>query len=466
MHFPFTSGRTTALAVAVLMGGLSAGGCAPETPSRAPDVILIVVDTLRADHLTQYGYPRATSSGLADFAAQSTMFTRAYSTSSWTQPGVASLFTGLLPSSHQVVAQGTVLSPTFVTLAERLTQAGWSSAAFSGNMFIGSQTGYDQGFDHFTGHDGRVLAYPDATGMLTWVDNWLAGSDRRPEPLFLYFQPMNCHGPYKVPEERRADLLGREPDREFRYQGELMRAIVKHGDLAVRDQATPEILQSLTDQYDTAVRYSLDTVSELLDLLRSQDLYDGSVIVVTSDHGEELFDHGGFSHAYSLYEEVVRVPLWIKLPHQTRPATIDHPVSLIDIYPTIVEALNLDTTEELHGFSLLPLLTGDASSAPSSLRPILLETRWKERAIATSIRLGPYKLIDIESDYEGRQNVQLLFHLEDDPYERQNLAALHPEIVQSMGREMARVIVSGASPDTVESVVFDEEALEALGYLD
>jgi len=450
----------------LLLACLLAVGCTTDTKPQEPNVILIVVDTLRADHLTQYGYKRETSPGLAEFASHSTIFTRAYSTSSWTQPSVASLFTGLMPSSHQVVVQGAVLSSQFETLAERVSQAGWTSAAFSGNLFISGKSGYHQGFDYFVGHDGHVLAYPDVADMLTVVDSWLAGPDRGSTPWFLYFQPMNCHGPYNVPEEHQAELLGRKPDREFRYQGDLMQSIVRRGDVAARSEATPKFVQSLTDQYDTAVRYSLDTVGELLEMLRSRNLYENSLIIVTSDHGEELFDHGGFSHAYSLYEEVVRVPLWIKLPGQTRAATVDYPVSLIDIYPTILETLDLDLPEGLHGTSLLPFLESDTSRPPSNLRPILLETRWEERAIAAALRIGPFKLIDIRSNYEGQRDIQLLFNLEQDPAELENLAALHPEIAESMASELSQAIDPATSPEAVEKVEFDVEALRALGYVD
>ena len=452
--------------MALLLSCLLGAGCAADAPDDSRNVVLIVVDTLRADNLTHYGYSRATSSGLADFAAHSTLFSQAYATSSWTQPSVASLFTGILPSSHRVLIQGRVLSPDFETLAERLSRAGWSSSAFSGNLFIGSRTGSDQGFENFVGHDGDVLAYPDVADMLDSVDSWLVHPERAMPPLFLYFQPMNSHGPYTVPEERRDDLLGYEPDTNFRYRGEIMQSIVRDGNLEARARVTPEILQSLTDQYDTAVRYSLDSVGELLNLLKARNLYDDSLIIVTSDHGEELFDHGGFSHAYSLYEEVVRVPLWIKLPGQTRASQIDHPVSLLDIYPTVLDLFDLEASQDLHGTSLLPLLGKDTSSAPGSSRPILFETRWQNRAVAAGIRLGPYKLIDIRTDYEGRQDTQLLFNLENDPEELENLAAHQPEILESMVLELIRRIRPQASSEVPARVEFDPQALEALGYLD
>ncbi len=466
MRLPLIPGAKGLLRTCLLLAGLLSLACGGERPPTPPNVIVIVVDTLRADHLSHYGYTRETSPGLAEFAARATRFTRAYSTSSWTQPSIASLFTGLLPASHNVVVRGAVVSAELETVAERLAQSGWQTAAFSGNMLVGKLTGYDQGFGHFIAHEGNTLAYPDLSQIHATAERWLDDRADSPEPFFLYLQPMNCHGPYNVPAERQTDLLGYEPSREFEYRGEIMQSVVTGADLSAREQVTPELLQSLTDQYDTAIRYSLDTVGQLLQSLHSRELYDDSLIILTSDHGEELFDRGGFSHGYSLYEEVVRVPLWVKLPGQTRSVVVEHPVSLVDIYPTILDVLSLEIPAELHGISLLPLLDSDPATTPSSFRPILFETRWRDRAVAAAIRMGPYKMIDLRSNYEGRGNLQMLFDLENDPDELEDIAALHPEIVEPMVIELLRVLTAGENPNEVETVDLDPKALEALGYLD
>lgn len=444
---------------------VAAVACSLPGRSRRPDVVLVVVDTLRADHLTQYGYGRETSVGIDDFTADATAFARAYSTSSWTVPGVASLLTGLLPTRHGLVRQSAVMPDELTTLAETLSAAGWRSAGFSGNVFVGTRTGFDQGFEHFSGHERGVLAYPDVSAMLAQVEPWLQGLPNARTPIFLYFQPMNCHGPYRVPAERRADLLGRPPSDRFDYHGAPMKAILK-GDLAARASITSEVRESLTDQYDSAVRYSLDAVGKLLDLLRAEGRYADSLIIVTADHGEELFDHAGFGHAYSLFEEVVRIPLWIKLPEQTKASVVDRPVSLADLYPTILDVLDLAPPGDLDGASLLALLEHGADARGFERRPLVFDTRWKSRAVASAILLGSYKLIEIESDYAGRRDTRLLFDLDRDPGERYDLASSEPRTAEALAARL-QSLKEGFTPARETAVLgIEAEALEALGYVD
>lgn len=450
------------LAFAVL-----AVGCAKRDGDAPPDVVVIVVDTLRADHLTQYGYARDTSPELAEFAAHATRFTAAYSTSSWTQPSVASLFTGLLPFRHGVVKQSTRLPAELESLPAVLAESGWRTAGFSGNLFISEKTAFDRGFEHFRGHGGKVLVYPDVAEMTAWVDGWLELGRGRSAPSFVYFQPMNCHGPYRVPAEHRSDLLGREPDRTFDYNDELMEAILKKGDVAARERVTPEYLASLTDQYDTAVRYSMDAVAALLAKLREAGHYDDALVIVTSDHGEELFDHGGFGHAYSLFEEVVRIPLWVKLPGQVEGGVIDTAVSLVDLFPTILAATGLEERAGLDGRNLVPLLEGGGEAAGFRARPVVMDTRWKRRAVATAVRLGSMKLIEIESDYSGRENERLLFDLASDPAEAEDLSEREPETLEALAGALARAIATGEDGVEAESAEgLDVEVLRALGYVD
>lgn len=170
---------------------------------------------------------------------------------------------------------------------------------------------------------------------------------------------MNAHGPYRVPEEHQADLLGRSPRPGFRDYGNAMKAILREGRLGKRQAVGEALLTSLDEQYDTAVRYTLDQLAARFRSLERRGLYDDALIVLTSDHGEELFEHGGFSHGYSLHEELLRVPLSIKLPKQRTGVRVTSRVSLADVTPTVLDAVGLTwTTEALlgDGRSLLPIL--------------------------------------------------------------------------------------------------------------
>ncbi len=441
-----------------LLAGLCA--CSPGEETR-PDVILIVVDTLRADHLSHYGYDHPTAAPLDGFAEVSTRFERCHAPAPWTVPSVASLLSGLFTARHGMNTGGSKFGEDALLLPEVLQQHGWSTGGFSANPHISEPTRFDQGFDHFEGFAGKALAYPDITEMVAGAKEWLDGVNR---PFFLYLQPMNVHGPYRVPDDRRSELLGRPPGEEFRYLGEPMNGILK-GKVEQRADVSPEYVRSLTEQYDAAVRYTMDVLAELFDELRRRGVFDSSLIVLTSDHGEELFDHGGFSHGYSLHEEVLHVPLYVKLPFQTKGATVAESVGLTDVFPTLLDVLDLDVDVPLDGRSLLPHLTGSRGAAPS---PRLHETAWRKRCIARSIVEDGYKLIVVDANYEGRRDVEWLFELDRDPDEAEDLSEARPEVAARLRRSLTERFdaFSAQASSVPENVIeeLDRERLEALGY--
>lgn len=448
---------------AALLLTLVLAGCAAE-PER-PNVLIVVVDTLRADHLAAYGYERPTDGALAGFFGSATRFTEAYAPSAWTRPSVATLFTGLVPARHRAKIDGTNrLNPAALTLAEVLADAGWQTAGVSFNVEITRQTLFDQGFETFVDYQGGVLAYPDVSLMAEAASNWIAGAHG---PFFLYLQPMNVHGPYKVPPPSRTSLLGRPPSREFSYRSPPLTAIMA-GALEWRERVGPSYLSSLTDQYDTAIRYSMDSLGRILERLRELGRYDDTLIVVTSDHGEELYDHGGFSHAYSLYQEVVRVPLFIKLPQQNVGSVVEARVSLADLYPTVLAALDLPLERRVDGASLLPLLRSPGRAGGEE-RELIFELNNRERCAARGLLAGRYKLVHVETSYEGVEDRLLLFDLADDPGEQRDLAGELPEVAERMHARMIELFDRYEAealplPGGPEAEI-DEETLRALGYL-
>ncbi len=442
-----------------------------------PNVILVVVDTLRPDHLSQYGYPLETSPALDRFAAEATIFENAYATSSWTVPSVTSILSGLNPVRHRINERGMRLSKEIVTLAERLRDAGYLSAGFSDNIHISREARYDQGFDDFFDYEAtHAVAYPDMSKMMTRAGAWLKNNREEP-PLFLYLQPMNCHGPYRVPEAHQEVLLSRKPKDDFVYYGTAMDAIMT-GDLEQRRQISKADLISLGEQYDTAIRYTTDHIGELFRLLRSLKLWDNSLVILASDHGEELFDHGGFSHGYTLYNEVVRVPLMIKLPGQRTSIHRDALVSLMDIYPTVLAALGLKR-QRTDGLSLLPFFnvvnqdikietSGDKGRL--NYRDLLLTLYWKSRGNISALLNRRFKYLSVKRDYTGRDRKQLLYHLISDPNEERNVITRHRKRARTMRKALKkqwRAYRKGRAvrqaPDEVGRMNF--EALKALGYL-
>jgi arylsulfatase A-like enzyme len=443
---------------------------APPVVPEGVDVVFVVLDTLRADALTQYGAARPTSPNLSDFVRTATRFDAAYAPAPWTVPSTATILTGLHPLRHGMRHVGDVMPATIETLAERLAGAGWRTAAYSHNTNVSKKTGYDQGFQSFTSTDGDIFAYPNAGVLRKEVGAWFTqvGAARS----FLYLQPMNCHGPYRVPKSRSATLLGRSPSRAFAYYQGPMRAILRKGDLSARAQVNARYTASLREQYDTAVRYATDEVGKLFADLEARGRYDNALIVLTADHGEELFDHGGFSHGYSLHDELLHVPLWVKLPGQRRASIVGDTVSLADLVPTVLDALAVPIVAPpgapppLDGRSLTPLLRGE----PLPARPLLFDVDWKRRAVAQGVQDGAWKLIDIRQNYEGLSDVTRLYDHAADPDEQHDLSEAQPAKVaelQVLLTTLAKA-ATGEEKGALQNVLseMDQAQLEALGYLE
>jgi len=414
--------------------------CAP-APAPPPDVVLIDVDSLRADHLAHLGYERATSIGLDAFRKDATLFANTWASSSASAAGSASLLTGLGVEGHGVSGDRPQLAEPVSTLAEILRAQGYATAALSHHFELSGASGFAQGFDHFESAAGPIEAYPDAGTMVASLREWLATGP--PAPFFLYLHPMNAHGPYRVPNGRRGTLLGRPATQAFDYDGELARAVMS-GRRPVRRMVSDAMVRSLVEQYDVAVRYTLDRVGEMIELLRSNGRYDDALIIVVGNHGEELFDHGGFGHGFTLHGEVLRVPLYVKLPGGSPVATVEAPVSTLDVVPTVLDVLGLPPRPG-DGRSLAPVLRGEAK--PTAER--IFESRLDEpqnRADVRAVVRDRYKLVERTRRYDLPRGGVALYDLVLDPTEQKDLAADAPQVVERLRAERgaAREETSGA----------------------
>lgn len=461
---PKTAGFGRGLILSAVM--IAVAACSG--PPQPPNIMLIVVDTLRADHLTHYGYDRDTAGGIDEFVASSTRFADCSAPAPWTNPSVASLLTGLHPARHQTNTFGAALPLELTTVAEVLRDNGWTTAAISFNPGIRSELNFDQGFDHFDEYLGKSAAYPHMEEMVDRVADWL---EEPPEqPFFLYLQPMNVHGPYRVPPEARTRLLGRPPGKQFKYYAEPMRGILRRGELELRDQVTDDYLQSLIDKYDTAVRYSTDQLAELFAVLAERGLYDDALIIVTADHGEELFDHGGFSHGFSLHRETLHVPLFIKLPGRSSGNVVEDRVELMDLVPTVLEVAGVEADLHLDGRSLSSLMQFRESEPVGELRSRLSQTAWESRCVARGLTAGRYRLVEIDRNYERIRGAVRLYDLVEDPNEQNDLAIRQPRIADELRRELRRrldtlAVDAGPSPED-RSDRLDLERMRALGYVE
>jgi len=456
----------------VLVGAAIAAFClfgAIPLSGKKPNVILVMIDTLRADHLSQYGFHLETSPGLDEFAAQATRFENCHSPAPWTRPAVTTILTGMHPLHHSVT-RATALDDGATTMAEALGHAGLETVGISLNPNVSNDFGLGQGFDIFIEEFGdHTTAYADITQMIHLAQMWFWAKGERRGPFFMFLLPMNVHGPYKVPKGKsRKVLLGRPPVVGFKYYSKLMKDIMKRGKAAERrPEVTPVMIQSLREKYATAVRYTTDNIAEFFDFLKKEGHYDESLIIVTADHGEELYDHEGFSHGYTLYDELLHVPLFIKEPHQTKGRVVKEHVALSDIFPTLLDLLDLEIPANLDGRSLVPLLRGEKLGLDA--RPEIATVAWEKRCVAQGIMSWPWKLIRIQQNYEGLTDTDKLFNLEKDPGELDDLAPRNAAMIEKLAGSMGEVI-SGFEHDEhfAETRKLDpemEERLKALGYL-
>jgi len=429
-----------------------------------PLVLLVVFDALRADHLSQYGYPLDTSPGLEPVAGSGAVFLRHYAPTSYTTASTASLFTGQSPLRHGARVQGARLARELHTLPELLRERGYTTRGVSFNPVVSDATSFTQGFDDFVEREpgSPFNLYPDIERGLEVIRGWIDAADG---PLFVYFQPMNTHGPYLVPREARDVLLGRPPRPDFQYYGEPMASILG-GDVARREEVTAGYVQSAVERYDTAIRYATDALGALLDELRAAGRFDDALVVVTADHGDEFFEHGGFSHGYTLHEEVLRVPLLVKLPHQREGRRIEQRVALTDVYATIADAVGADAERGVDSRSLVPLIRGEGGVPDPEPLPLLVD--FAPRLRASGLVHERHKLVAIEERYDGIRKAVQLYDLEADPGERRDLAADRPERTRELLAELARIArrleADAEVPAAAVAEELDRERLRALGY--
>lgn len=281
-------------------------GASPSTTDGPPNVVLVVIDTLRADRLGCYGYERPLTPHLDALARRGVRFERAYSASSWTWPSTASILTALPPPAHGVTShRGGRLPAEVVTVAEVLRDDGYATGAFSTNPLIAPEWGFDQGFDEF--HAYEVCPTREVRAD---VEAWLAA--RGDEPFFLYLQIVDPHE-YLPAAEHRARWVREAPDD---VSPALWIALerAKH-DVIERDRDRVEAhVAFYSDLYDATVAEADEFVGQLVETLRDIGALDRTVVAVTSDHGEEFLEHGQVLHAKQLHEESVRVPLILAGP--------------------------------------------------------------------------------------------------------------------------------------------------------
>jgi len=429
-----------------------------------PSVILVVVDALRRDHLSLYGYDKPTSPALDALASESLVFDHCLAASSWTLPSTVSLLSGLYPARHGVHRRQAV-SDEVELLPVVLQESGYATAAVSGNLYVSARFGLDRGFDTFRDRGGQqAREYPDLTELVSEAETWL---ETAPEPFFLYLHVMNVHGPYLSPEEYRERFL-ESPWETFEFRNPTWNKIMQGGEVDRRDEVSPEHVHDLRARYDGAISYTDEVLGGFVERLRARGVLDRSLLVVTSDHGEELFDHGGFGHGYTLRGEVVEVPLLLRLPSGHRLGKgrqVRRPVSLVDIPATLLDVAGIHDRLRDRSFgdgrSVLAGI-GEEETAP---RLLLSQLDRSDTASSLLIERWPYRLLQIERSYDSSEPARWLFRLDAQPPRESEWDAGFAE-VERAGSERLTLLekkAHAASPVDLEEPTLRQ--LEALGYV-
>ncbi len=422
--------------------------------SDRPNVLLYLVDTLRADRLGAYGNRRQLTPAIDALAAESLVFEHAFAHSSWTKPSVASIFTGRLPFEHGVNHRRHQLDDSFATLAETLRSAGYSTAAFATNPYLSEGSGLQQGFDHFDLSDDRSdVVIPR---VISWLDQ--TGSD---SPFLLYVHTVEPHDPYVPPDDFRQKFAPTAGDRDI-GTAEHIKLLGKR-----KDARSQEVVAAINRLYDAEVAFDDQQFGTLVQELEHQRLFEDTLIIFASDHGEAFYEHGAMGHGWDLFKEVVEVPLVVRPPGGIAPQRIAEPIQLIDILPTVLTYIGLEPPRDLKGSSLR-YFEARLGPTPDLRRrsPVFSYMDYDGRRGASAV-LGRWKLIEPLSDSFLPQ--RLLIDRHSDPAETENLTHQYPALsgwLASLVRQHVLSLEGLELPDEVEFDEKTERQLRALGYLE
>jgi hypothetical protein len=345
----------------------------PEPPFR--NLIMISLDTLRADHLGCYGYKTETSPNIDAFASEGVLFNRAISQSSWTLPAHASLFTGVYPSVHGAVSKKRSLPLSFLTLAEILRNEGYVTAAFTGGGYLNPIFGFKQGFMEY-----RHLHSVDSDEVLNYLE------EHEKEPCFLFLHTYKIHN-YHVPDDMK-DMVQSEFAGEFKDLESIMSFVDQHLFLDLDDESWKR-MEYLHRRYDISILHIDKQFGSLMDGLKDRGLAERTLVVLMSDHGEEFGEHGRTYHGGTLYNEQVHVPLIMKLPGVIPDGLIVNDiVELMDTFPTVLEYLGIEAPENIDGRSLALSIEGwDKTLDGLAFSEISSQITEKYSVLDTSLKL-------------------------------------------------------------------------------
>jgi arylsulfatase A-like enzyme len=477
-------------------------------------VILYVLDALRADHLSCYGYERLTSPHIDSLARDGVIFTNCFTSTTWTRPVAASLLTGTYPGVHLTRTRYEKFSSHLASMPEIFAAGGFETAAFNCMGNLASEIGFNRGFDTYldlfrepnilekrrnmsasdiiVNSDAENIALPLAEDVNKYFFDWL--EKKKTANTFSFIWTIDTHEPY-------------QPLNEFRRYSKPTK-VSNEGDTDDIRRATAKDRQRLIDLYDDEIYYNDNWIGEIIHFLREKGIYEEALFVVTGDHGEAFYDHGVYSHGHMPYDEIIRVPLIIKFPsNRYSDREIGGLVELIDIFPTLISYAGLDSKippdTQVQGEDLLPLVEGSCEEVRDFCYSDTQTVSYHNRYL--SVRGKKWKYIKLQKPLRNRDTInrtlrhiilrgllinilrsprhffrnffqsadEFLFDLELDPGEKDNLYSSNHELVDHFRDILNQWILdnesnvdqSGFSPLSFEESELLQRHLEELGYM-
>ncbi len=457
-----------------------------------PNILLIVVDTLRWDNASAYGLPRPLTPNIDALAREGVLYENAISASPWTTPSHASLFTGQYPSKNGVDGRNILLDPSSETLADELSRIGFQTGGFINNVYIRRQTGLARGFQQYEEFWGRnegsslmllvefirkKLNPREDTGAAetrSAIREWLHHDWTGKHPFFLFVHLMEPHAPYGIPALNVQKFLphGVTPQQAATVNQDPELFISGKLPMSERD------FKILTALYQNDVNYVDSVIGGIIQDVRKRNLLENTLVIFTSDHGEHFGDHGLMSHELSLYEVLLRVPLIIRFPNAKHSSMrIKKIVQTVDIFPSLLQYLHSESNQlDLQGFSLLPesfsrkdhpyaFAEYNNSRAADKMERrfpgVAVAPLWR-RKVLKSVRSADWKFI------WGSDGTRELYSMANDPYELTNLAQSQPDQLRRMEEILAKWSTSFKPSGFYQKEQISREALEelrSLGYV-
>ena len=411
-----------------------------------PNVLIIVVDCLRADHLGIYGYKRETSPAIDSFGKEAVRFNRAITQATWTLPSITTLMTGLYPHAHRVHFPNIKIPAGYNLVSEIYDRAGWITGGIVACTYASKELNFNQGFDFFDQSLGLGAAKnPTAKQLTDKVVGFL--ETVKTAPFFLYLHYFDPHMDYAPPAEFRS--FGSRP----------------------------------VDLYDGEIAYTDRELGRLFEWMKKKGIWENTIVVLTADHGEELGEHRNvFEHGSTVYQAVAHVPLIIKAPG-LKPGVVESVVGLVDLAPTLLELTGMPANEpvDFDGISLAGLLKDPSQKKGRSTDKTALSNAGRTQYSSSMLNAADLSLINLTCAVSDtwkliknfRSGAVELYCLRDDPNEKKNLAEKYPEIVVALERQLKQHIDSCKSKASrLGQIDFEKirdqktiEMLRSLGYL-